>query len=159
MKMTVVRRSGVALLLMMAMCASASAGDCDAACKKGVIDAYFERLSAVYRLGSTSREVDKLFELFAPKVRYAHKEYEANFERAEWREAFDANLKRGAYSKHPDEQIEITQLIHGQRHSAVEYRHMRKAEDGSLQPADDQGGLLALFGFDGDRICLVEEYW
>lgn len=157
--MKVVRRIGVALLVMVAISASASTSTCDAACKKGAIDAYFERLSAVYRLGSTSHDVDKLFELFAPNVRYAHKEYDANFGRAEWKEAFDANLKRGAYRKHPDEQIQITQLIHGQRHSAVEYRYMRKAEDGSLQPADDQGGLLALFGFDGDRISLVEEYW
>jgi hypothetical protein len=31
--------------------------------------------------------------------------------------------------------------------------------DGTLQPADDQGELLALFGFAGGRIVLIEEYW
>ena len=97
--------------------------------------------------------------MFAPNVRYAHKEYDANFEHAEWKDAFNANLKRGAYRKDGNELIEITKLIHGQRHSAVEYRYVREAANGNLQPADDQGGLLALFGFDGGRIVLIEEYW
>lgn len=157
--MTLARQLAVAVLVVMALGTSKSATACDSVCKNAQLEAYFERLSAVYRVGSTSNDIDRLFELFAPNVRYVHKEYEVNFERVDWKEAFNANLKRGAYRKDPGEMIEITKLIHGRSHSAVEYRYMRKARDGSLQPADDQGGLLALFGFDGDRIVLVEEYW
>jgi hypothetical protein len=157
--MTVVRCVGVALLVMMVSSASAAWNVCDTACKEARIETYFDRLSAVYRRGSTSADVERLFDLFAPNVRYVHKEYDANFERAEWKDAFDGNLKRGAYRKDRNELIEITKVIHGRRHSAVEYRYMRRAEDGTLQPADDQGGLLVLFGFDGDRILLIEEYW
>jgi hypothetical protein len=36
---------------------------------------------------------------------------------------------------------------------------MRRTNNGTLEPADEQGGLLALFGFDGERIVLIEEYW
>ena len=157
--MKLLRSVGIALLAMTALGATASSNACDAACKEAQINAYFERLSAVYRKGSTSADIERLFSLFAPDVRYAHKEYDANFERAEWKDAFSGNLKRGAYNKDKNELIEITELIHGRSHSAVEYRYMRRTNDGKLEPADDQGGLLALFGFDGERIVLIEEYW
>lgn len=154
-----IRCLGLSILMMWTICASASSNDCDSACKEAQIKSYFKRLSAVYKEGSTSADVDRLFELLAPDVRYVHKEYEANFERAEWRDAFIGNLKRGAYGKDESELIEVTKLIHGRRYSAVEYRYMRRRDDGTLEPADDQGGLLALFGFDGERIALIEEYW
>lgn len=152
-------KSALLTMALMAFAAQAFPNDCDAACKESQIKAYFERLSAVYRQGSTSADVDRLFELFAPGVRYVHKEYEASFELTAWKEAFNANLQRGAYAKHPDEFIDIPEIIHGRRHSAVEYRYMRRTPDGKVVPADDQGGLLVLFGFDGKKIVLVEEYW
>lgn len=153
------RSVGFAAWVLMALGAQASSNDCDAACKESQIRAYFERLSAVYRQGSTSADVDRLFELFSPDVRYAHKEFGANFERAEWKEAFNGNMERGAFDKAPEELIEIPTIIHGRSHSAAEYRYMRRTRDGKLEPADDQGGLLVLFGFAGNRIVLIEEYW
>lgn len=146
-------------LSMMALCAHAAPSACDAACKEAQINAYFDRLSGVYRDGSARADIDRLFDLFAPNVRYAHLEYDANFERAEWKEAFIGNLERGAYKKDKNELIEVTEIIHGRSHSAVEYRYMRRTKDGELEPADDQGGLLALFGFEGKQIVLIEEYW
>lgn len=157
--MVSLRFVGFVLLALMTFGANASSNACDTTCKEAQINAYFERLSAVYRKGSTSADIDRLFELFAPDVRYSHKEYDANFGRAEWKDAFSGNQKRGAYQKDKNELIEITEIIHGRSHSAVEYRYMRRTNDGKLQPADDQGGLLALFGFDGERIVLIEEYW
>ena len=150
---------GSVVLTMVALGAHASSNACDAACKEAQINAYFERLSAVYREDSTTADIDRLFELFAPNVRYAHKEYDANFERAEWKAAFTGNLERGAYTKDKDELIQVTEIIHGRSYSAVEYRYMRRTNEGKLEPADEQGGLLALFGFDRDRIVLIEEYW
>jgi hypothetical protein len=148
-----------ALLALVAPGAHASSETCDSACKESHIKAYFERLSTVYRRGSTSADVDRLFDLFAPDVRYVHKEFDAKFDRAGWKEAFNGNLQRGAYDKDAAELIEIAKIIHGRSHSAVEYRYMRRTADGKLVPADDQGGLLALFGFEGKKIVLVEEYW
>lgn len=146
-------------LSTMALSIHAASPTCDAACKEAQINAYFERLSGVYREGSSSADIDRLFALFAPNVRYAHLEYDANFERAEWKDAFIGNLERGAYKKDENELIEVTEIIHGRSHSAVEYRYMRRTKDGKLEPADDQGGLLALFGFEGNQIVLIEEYW
>lgn len=157
--MRLLRSFGFVVLTMTMLCANASPSACDAACKEAQIDAYFERLSSVYRKGSTTADIDRLFNLFAPDVRYSHKEFDANFERLEWKDAFKGNLERGAYNKDKDELIEVAKIIHGRRHSAVEYRYMRRTKDGTLEPADDQGGLLALFGFDGERIVLIEEYW
>ncbi len=146
-------------LSMIALCARADSTTCDAACKEARINAYFDRLSGVYRQGSASADVDRLFDLLAPNVRYVHIEYDASFERAEWKEAFIGNLERGAYKKDKNELIEVTQIIHGRSHSAVEYRYVRRRKDGELELADDQGGLLALFGFEGEQIVLIEEYW
>lgn len=146
-------------LSMMALSAHTASTACDAACKEAQINAYFDRLSEVYREGSARADIDRFFELFAPNVRYAHMEYDANFERAEWKGAFIGNLERGAYKKDDNELIEVTEIIHGRSHSAVEYRYMRRTKDGEMEPADDQGGLLALFGFEGEQIVLIEEYW
>ena len=157
--MTVLRMLTMAIVLLIAMEVPPSANECDAGCRAERIEACFERLSAVYRRGSTTDDVDRLFDLFAPDVRYVHAAYDADFAHAAWREAFLANLTRGAYDKGDDELIEVTQVIHGRRHAAVEYRYVRRASDGTLQPADDQGGLLVLFAFEGDRIVLIEEYW
>jgi hypothetical protein len=157
-RMTVLRLIGL-MAVLIAFEASATPNACDTACKKAQIDLYFERLSAVYRRGSTSSDIDRLFELFAPDVRYAHKEYDVNFECKEWRSAFNSNLQRGAYDKDRNELIEVTKVIHGQRYSAVEYTYMRREPDGTLRAADAQGGLFALIGFKGDRIVLIEEYW
>lgn len=158
-QVSVVRGVGAVILVLAAFCADASAQVCTTECRQARIDDYFERLSAVYRRGSTSEDIDRLFELFAPTVRYVHKAYDASFDRDAWKGAFTANLKRGAYSKDGNELIERTKLIHGRHHAAVAYRYMRRMDDGTLRPADAQGELLVLFEFDGDRIALIEEYW
>lgn len=148
-----------AMLSTIALSIHAASPACDVACKEVQINAYFDRLSGVYREGSSSADIERLFALFAPNVRYSHMEYDANFERAEWKDAFIGNLERGAYKKHTNELIEVTEIIHGRSHSAVEYRYVRRTKDGEREPADDQGGLLALFGFEGNQIVLIEEYW
>src|SRR5690606_27705622 len=137
-QVSVVRGVGAVVLVLAAFCADASAQVCAAECRQARIDDYFERLSVVYRRGSTSEDIDRLFELFAPTVRYVHKAYDASFDRDAWKAAFTANLERGAYSKGGNELIERTKLIDGRHHSAVAYRYMRRMDDGTLRPADAQ---------------------
>ena len=138
---------------------SAAVQGCDRACQETLVEAYFERLSVVYRSGSTTADIDRLFALFGPDVHYVHTRFEADFDRGAWKAAFVANVARGAYSADDDELIDVVRIIHGRGHAAVGYRYVRRAADGSLLPADDQGVLLALFAFDNGRIVRVDEYW
>ena len=154
------KRSG--LLRLVAPCVIclfplARADGCGDACKEELIYAYFERLDAVYKSGSSSRDIDALFALFHPSVKYEHPAYGADFEVAEWREGFEQNLANGSFNHSQAEEIRVTQLIHGKDHSAVEYRYGTRTANG-WTPKDGPA-LLALFGFADEKIALVREYW
>lgn len=145
------------LLILLFVGSIANSGECDSSCKEKLITNYFESIDQVFRAGSTEADVNNLFKFFHPDVKYQHFEYDANFDMAEWRDAFNGNLQRGAYKKQQNESIKVTTYIHGKTHSAVEYRYGRQ-EDKGWVPAD-QEKLLALFGFKDNKIVLVKEYW
>lgn len=111
-------------------------------------DQYFERLFKVFSAGSKASDVDALFGLMHDEVRYEHFEFQANFSKSEWYEAFLGNLERGAYQMTVDERIMKTNVIYGKSHAAVEYRYANKDEK-----------LLILFGFKDGKISLVRELW
>jgi hypothetical protein len=113
-----------------------------------ITDQYFERLFKVMSAGSSEKDVQALFGLMHDDVRYEHFEYEANFNREEWYQAFLANLERGAYQMTVEERIVKTNVIYGKSHAAVEYRYANKDEK-----------LLILFGFQDGQIILVRELW
>lgn len=145
------------LLILLFVSSIASSGECDSSCKEKLITDYFGSIDKVFRAGSTEADIDKLFKLFHPDVKYQHFEYDANFDAAEWRDAFSGNLQRGAYKKQQNESIKVITYIHGKTHSAVEYRYGRR-EDTGWAPTDEEK-LLALFGFKDNKIVLVREYW
>lgn len=122
-----------------------------------LIRTYFARLDVIYREGSSVADIDALFELFHEDVRYEHVAYEAEFDNSAWRQAFLDNLKRGAYKKGTFESTSILKTIPGSSHVAVEYAYGRRNEAGSW--TQESAGMLILFGFQGDRIILVREYW
>lgn len=131
---------------------------CDASCKRTAIDEYFQRLDQVSRAGSSSADIDRLFELFSDDVKYEHIEYEADFDRTSWRRAFARNLERGAYDAPASRAIGVLQSIDGKQHMAVQYAHGTRDENGDWKQSD-KPGVLILFGFSGERISLVREYW
>lgn len=145
------------LLVLLFISSIASSGECDSPCKEKLIVDYFKFLDTVYRTGSSEADIDKLFQLFHPEVKYQHFEYDANFNKTEWHVAFIGNLKQGAYKKQQNESIKVTTYIHGKSHSAVEYIYGREEKNDWI-PTDGEK-LLALFGFKGDKIILVREYW
>lgn len=134
------------------------AADCQLTCQKRVIENYFKLLAKVFQKGSTEKDIVNLFALFDPEVRYEHLDYEANFNKEEWLQAFTANLQRGAYQAAQNEVIRVTNIIFGKTHVAVEYKYGILAVDGSWG-AKDNKGLFALFGFKDDKIVLLREYW
>lgn len=146
------------LLVLLFFCSIASSEECDSPCKEKLITDYFKSLDKVFLAGSTEADINKLFELFHPEVKYQHFEYDANFNNAEWRAAFIGNLQRGAYKKQQNESIKVTTYIHGKSHSAVEYIYGRLEEGKGWIPNDEEK-LLAIFGFKDDKIVLVREYW
>lgn len=147
--------------LSLAFCAAWSinaAADCDPVCQKQLVERYFELLDEVYKKGSEERDIENLFTLFHPAVKYEHLEYGADFGLKDWKDAFMANLEREAYAAGESDRIKITGLIHGKRHAAAEYQYGSVSKNGEWVPKDGQG-LLALFGFRDGRIVLVREYW
>lgn len=132
------------------------AEDCSADCQLVRVREYFVHLDAVLRKGSTVADIDALFRLFDESVRYEHLEYDASFDRESWRNAFIRNLENGSYKGEKD-RIRVLRSIHGGSHLAVEYAY--GSEDAAGDWIQEGDGLLVLFGFNGDRIVLVREYW
>ena len=122
------------------------------------VQAYFERLEAVFRADSDAADVDRLLALFTPEGRYVHLKYEADFDLAAWRAAFLGNIARGAFTAAADACIAITNHIPGDGVAAIEYAYGTRGPGGGCEPGEDER-LLALFRLEGGRIGKVEELW
>lgn len=146
----------VAVALLIGGMPAGSEAACDASCMLTEVEAYFDGLDTIGRSGSTPGDVDGLLDRLHGDVRYVHVEYEADFTREQWREAFLANLERGAYDKDPADEIRVLRSIPGRSHVAVEYSHGRRQPDGGWTATES---LLVLFGFTDGRISLVKELW
>ena len=131
---------------------------CDSHCKERLVRTYFDHFEVVLRDGSKVEDIDALFQVVHPDVQYEHVEYQADFDFGAWKEAFLSNLQRGSYRNGIEDSIEITKVINGQSHMAVEYGYGKTDKEGHWQPTDNVG-LLILFGFKDGKISLVREYW
>lgn len=61
------------------------------------VEEYFDRLTKVYKKESKESDIEALFGLCTTDVSYEHLNYHANFNRAEWKDAFLNNYRRGTY--------------------------------------------------------------
>lgn len=122
------------------------------------VQAYFERLEAVFRADSDAADVDRLLALFTPEGRYVHLRYEADFDLAAWRAAFLRNIERGAFTAAADACIAITNHIPGDGVAAIEYAYGTRGPGGGCEPGEGER-LLALFHLEGGKIGKVEELW
>lgn len=136
----------------------ASAEECNNKCQERRVEEYFDLLSEVYRKGSKESDIEALFGLFSSDVSYEHLNYQASFNREEWKSAFLNNHRRGAYKSASNQFIKVETYIHGKGYVAVSYSYVFKSKNGSLLPKGDQK-LLALFGITHGKISSVKEYW
>lgn len=132
------------------------AADCDSSCQLKQVNLYFSGLDKVSRKGSSIKDIDALLALTHDQVEYIHVEYQANFNKTSWREAFIRNIKRGAYQKGKENEMRILNTIFGKNHIAIEYSHGVVQQDGSWQQTKP---LLILFGFTDGKISLIKELW
>lgn len=122
-----------------------------------VVAKYFAALDAVYRAGSTTADIEKLFELVNDDVRYVHRAYDADFGRDEWFAAFERNRRNGLYAKSATACTTMTNAIPGNGYAAVEYALGDNA-DGACAPDNDER-LLVVFKIDDGKLSLIEELW
>src|SRR5690606_12235801 len=155
MKLTL---SFFSILTVLMLSNTAHTEECGKACQKDRIENYFMSLAKIYREGSRENDIDNLFKPFHENVKYEHFEYDASFNRSDWIAAFKNNRQRGAYSAGQKDGIRVENYIFGKHHVAVEYSYGQGKADGEWEPKGDQK-LFALFGFNGDKIILVREYW
>ncbi|KGJ89838.1 nuclear transport factor 2 family protein [Colwellia psychrerythraea] len=134
----------------------ALAANCDSACQLIQIKSYFSALDEVGRKGSTIKDIDSLLAMVHKDVKYIHVEYQANFTKESWREAFIRNLNRGSYQKTKNNEARVINTIFGKNHVAVEYAHGVINSDGTWKKNDAR---LALFGFKDGKILLIKELW
>lgn len=146
------------LLTVLILSNTTHAQTCGQDCQKANIENYFMSLAKIYREGSSEKDIEDFFKLFHANVKYEHLEYDASFNRNDWLDAFKNNLQRGAYSANQNDGIRVEKYIFGKHHVAVEYSYGQVVADGKWKPKGDQK-LFALFGFNGDKIILVREYW
>jgi len=132
---------------------TALATNCDSACQLVQVKSYFLALDEVGRKGSTTKDLDSFLALVHDDVNYIHVEYQANFTKKSWREAFLRNLERVKTKKN---EARILNTIFGKNHVAVEYAHGVINSGGTWQSNDSR---LALFGFKDGKISLIKELW
>ncbi|WP_240485084.1 hypothetical protein [Aestuariibacter salexigens] len=152
----IVKIKVVVSIFLIVFCSSAGAKSCDENCKLGLVEQYFAALDKVSKRGSSLKDIDDLLALTHAEVRYVHVEYQADFSRDEWREAFKRNLDSGRYTKTATNQIRVLNSISGKNHLAVEYSHGIINRHGAWQPTDK---YLALFGFKDGKLSLIKELW
>jgi len=132
------------------------ASSCDSTCQLTQINLYFLALDTVARKNSGIKDIDSLLALTHDNVKYVHVEYEANFTKKSWREAFIRNLKQGAYQNTFKNEIRILNTIFGKNYTAIEYSHGLVQSDGTWQATEP---LLVIFGFTNGKISLIKELW
>ncbi len=135
---------------------SLMAKECGELCQLEQVKAYFSALDKVAKKGSTSSDIDSLLELTHDDVKYIHVEYQANFTKETWRQAFLRNLKLNRYQNTDENQIRILNSIAGKNHLAIEYSHGLIKESGEWEQTDK---YLAIFGFTQGKISLIKELW
>ncbi len=130
--------------------------ECAEECQLQQVQSYFSALDKVAKKGSTASDIEALLALTHDSVRYIHVQYEADFTKDTWREAFLRNLELGRYQKTEKNQIRILNSISGKDHIAIEYSHGEINSDGKWEKTDN---YLALFGFTDGKISLIKELW
>ena len=133
-----------------------SAVECNETCQLKQVKAYFTALDKVARKDSIVKDIDTLLALTHDSVKYVHVEYQANFTKDTWREAFLRNLKLGRYQNTEKNHIRILNSIAGKNHIAVEYSHGVIQESGQWEKTDN---YLAIFGFTEGKLSLIKELW
>jgi len=144
------------ILALLATTQTVFAKECDSSCQLQQVNAYFFALDKVSRKGSTAEDIEALLSLTHDDVKYIHVEYEANFTKETWREAFFRNLEKDSYQHTDKNQIQILQSIAGKNHLAVEYSHGVIQQDGQWKKSKQK---LALFGFSDGKLSLIKELW
>lgn len=144
------------ILLFVILTNKSFAVECKSECQLEQVKLYFAALDKVARKGSTSNDIDALLELTHENVKYIHVEYEANFDKKTWRNAFLRNLELGRYQNTEENEKRILRSISGKNYLAVEYSRGIVHSDGSWSGSEP---LLALFGFTDGKISLIKELW
>ncbi|MDO3384740.1 hypothetical protein QWI17_02685 [Gilvimarinus sp. SDUM040013] len=148
----------VLFLVILVLANYAQADRCDHSCQMSLVESYFDKLTVVYRLGSTPADIEALFAELHPSVRYEHIRYGAAFSRDDWQDAFVRNQENDAYQNDSELMIQVSNAIQGDSHIAVAYSYGRVDEHGDWQPDGDQD-LMALFTIENGKISRVQEYW
>ena len=144
------------ILLTLTVGDSPATTPCPDSCRMDLVNGYFEALVRISKAG-TPEEINALLALCHEDVKYEHLEYEADFDRAAWHAAFTRNSERGVNNEPSNLQVKVLNHIHGKNHLAVAYAY-GKVVDG-VWHANENGSLMALFGFKDGKILLVREYW
>lgn len=148
----------IALMLMLGISSHALAEACSKECQKQLVERYFDQLSVVYRKDSKAKDIENLFKSLHPAVDYEHLNYQAKFNKEQWKNAFLNNLKRGAYQSDKADVIRVDQTIYGKGYVAASYSYGEINEKGNWLAKGDQG-LLVVFKIEDGKIISVKEYW
>jgi len=146
---------GIAVILLL-LSKQSFATQCDPDCQLEQVKSYFNAIDKIFRSGSTIEDIDNFLSLTHDKVQYVHTEYEANFNKKTWREAFLAQLTKGSYQDGKENEARVLNSIFGKNHAAIEYSYGIIQKDGSWKQGTP---YFALFGFTNGKISLIKEYW
>jgi len=126
---------------------------------QGLVGAYFNAVSTVFKAGSTIDELNSLMSLTTDDVQYWHQNFGAQFDRHTWHGMMLERVEQGRYNKPANFCYEVINAIPGKGALAVEY-FSGFADGEGVCKAKDERLKLAVFKFAEDmKIKQIEELW
>ncbi|MCK7595622.1 nuclear transport factor 2 family protein [Pseudomarimonas salicorniae] len=141
------RLAGFLALLLSATIALAAPAEVPEPRIKQLVSAVNEASNRVMRAGSSARDVDALFNLYADDFVYVHSAYGGEYSRQLLYDNSMKNLEAGRYKLEGD-RYTIVNMIVGLNAAAVERVESKSGKH-----------HLSVFEFEGDKVSRITEYW
>lgn len=147
-----------ALLLCVTLIRTVSAQEyCDSQCQRSLIDDYYSKINQAVQRHSTEEHIDTFLATLHDDVVYLHDEYEAEFNKSTWRQAFLRQMERGSYANTTQASTLVKSVIHGYQTAAVEFVSRYAENDDSALTASPP--RLAIFKFKDNKIVFIQDHW
>lgn len=141
---------------VMSLSAWAEQVNCDKTCQSRLVNAYHQGIDQISRKGSSVADVDRFLDGLHPQVQYSHPEYDSEFNKTLWRQAFLRQLNAGRYTGDEQTATHINHIIHGYQHAAVEKIQHYYDDEGNLISTPPR---LEMFEFKEGKIFAIRDHW
>jgi len=130
---------------------------CDNSCQTQLITAYYKGIDNILAKGSTADDIEQFLNSLHADVNYLHPEYQADFDKAGWRNAFTGTMRKGGFNNPKEAFALVKKIIHGHNYAAVEkVDRFFNVKTGKVIETPPR---LAIFSFKDKKIIYIRDHW